>query len=56
MGGGMTSPSTLPGPDRIAAALDTLLIDGFDALALDTYRSVIETEHRAAALGYPELA
>jgi ABC-type phosphate/phosphonate transport system substrate-binding protein len=39
----------------VAPALDTLLIDGFDAAAFAAYQSVIELERRAAALGYPEL-
>ncbi|HEV2099715.1 MAG TPA: PhnD/SsuA/transferrin family substrate-binding protein [Stellaceae bacterium] len=40
----------------VAPALDALLIEGFDPLALDAYESVLELERRSAALGYPELA
>jgi hypothetical protein len=41
---------------EIASALNALLIDGFDVLALDDYHNVTELERRAATLGYPELA
>jgi ABC-type phosphate/phosphonate transport system substrate-binding protein len=41
---------------EIAPALNALLIDGFDLLALDDYQNVTELERRAATLGYPELA
>ncbi len=41
---------------KIAWARDILLIDGFDVLPEDAYASVLALEHRAARLGYPDLA
>jgi ABC-type phosphate/phosphonate transport system substrate-binding protein len=44
------------GDRATAPALETLLIDGFDTLPADAYHSILDIEHRAFALEYPELA